>query len=109
MSELSYQLEMGHLDLGEIKLAAQSVAAMFQGVQVEVEKEAADTVTCFFVVPQDEGSGSFEVEISAYDMGRDGIVLNMEAGDAENNEAWDDACELIERMAEELDGESLDA
>ena len=108
MSELSYQLEMGHLDIGELKLAAQSVAAMFEGVSVEVEKEAPDTVTCFFSVPQEEGSGHFEVEISAYDMGRDGIVLNMEAGDGDNNEAWDDACELIERMAEELDGESLD-
>ena len=108
MSELSYQLEMGHLDMGELKMAAQSVAAMFEGVTVEVEKEAPDPVTFFFSVPQEEGSGTNEVEISAYDMGRDGIVLNMEAGDGDNNEAWDDACELIERMAGELEGEALD-
>lgn len=108
MSELSWRLEMKSLDEVKLRTTAESVASGYKGVTVKVEREAGDTVTCFFDVPDDEGGGRSEVEISAYDMGNDGIVLNMDAGDADNNGSWDDACELAEGMAEDLGGQSLE-
>lgn len=96
--------------LAEVRRAAQEVATSYAGVSVEVEQEDADTITAFFAVPWDEepDAGMATVELSVYDMDRDGVLLSLEADAADNDEAWDDACELAESLAAALEGEEVE-
>ena len=94
------------LDTGRLREAAQALAARYEGVEVTVEREESDFVTCFFTVPSDDGPS--EIEISIYDMGKSGLVLSLEADAADNDAAWDDASQLAEDLSEALDGVALD-
>ena len=41
-------------------------------------------------------------------MGRDGLVLSLEADASDNDSSWDDASQLAEALADHLDGSPLD-
>ena len=83
-----------------------------------VEAEAADCHTCFFSVPnhppewaettEDTLEDPGVVELSIYDLDRDGVVLSLEADASDNDWLTDDADQLAETMVEALGGQPLD-
>ena len=95
------------LDLQKIRDEGQRIAASYEGVSVEVEKEDGDCTSLFYVVPQGE-RGDAEVEISIYDLGRDGLVLSLEPDAADNEAAWEDAAQLADDLSEALGGRPLE-
>jgi|GEM_PF-1282657 len=105
----SWRLPMRSLQQAAIQQAAQGAAQAYADVSVRVEWEEDDTITCFFRVPAGaEQVGTRTVEVSVYDLGGDGRVLSLEADAADNDQVWEDACQLAEDMADALDGEDLD-
>lgn len=114
--ERLWRLPGKRLDTLAIRQAAASVAAAYEGVAVEVEWEEDDEVTCFFSVPRGgtPGNGAphpsepWEVEVSIYDLGQDGVVLSLEGEAADNDAAFDDACQLAEDLADALDAEPIE-
>ena len=105
--DATWRLPRRAFDLAELRRVAGEVAASYAGVSVEVDKEDTDIITAFFAVPwgEDPDEGLATVELSVYDLDRDGIILSLEADAADNDEAWDDACELAETLAAALEGE----
>ena len=101
-------LPMKKLDEAAIRAAAQQVAAGYEGVLVEVDREDVDFVTCFFSVPGSAESDGGTVEVSIYDMEGDGRLLSLEADVSDNGRAWEEANQLAEDMADALDGEPWD-
>ena len=95
------------LDLQRIREEGQRIASGYEGVSVEVEKEDTDCISLFYVVPQGE-QGDAEVEISVYDLGRDGLVLSLEPDAADNESAWEDAAQLADDLSEALGGRPLE-
>lgn len=123
--ERLWKLDMRRLDLAAITNAAQAAAASYAGVTVSVDWEDDDTVSCFFQVPARSAetdpsspdtsspetsreADDLEVEISIYDLARDGRVLSLEGEAADNDAAFDDASQLAEDMADALGGRPLD-
>jgi hypothetical protein len=96
------------LDEARLREAGTQIAAGYAGVGVEVEREDPEFITFFFTVPRKEEEETIEVEITVYHMGRDGLVLSLEADAADNDAAWDDACQLCEDLADHLDGAPLE-
>jgi len=86
--------------------AAERVAAGYEGVLLEVDREADDCFSVFFKMPVKDGETA-EVELSVYDLGGGQVVLSQEPDAGQNNLYWDEACQLAEDLAEELDGESV--
>ena len=64
--DLVWSIPGRSLDLQKIREAGQRIAASYEGLSVEVEKEDTDCISLFYVVPQGE-RGEAEVEISIYD------------------------------------------
>ena len=95
------------LDLQRLREEGQRIASGYEGVSVEVEKEDTDCISLFYVVPQGE-QGDAEVEISVYDLGRDGLVLSLEPDAADNESAWEDAAQLADDLSEALGGRPLE-
>jgi hypothetical protein len=87
--------------------AVVAVVQSYKGVQGTVEKEADDCWTCFFTVTGEEESEVSTYEISLYNMGKDGFVLSLEA-DASDNQLSDDADQLAEDLASELNAIPLE-
>lgn len=108
MAEITWTLPMRGMDLAAFTNASTAVCARYVGVTVEVELEADDCMTAFFKVPKDEEGPAVELEVSIYDMGRDGRVLSVEEEASDNAVRWNDAGQLGEDLAEALDGEPLD-
>ncbi|MDP6932403.1 MAG: hypothetical protein QGG40_05775 [Myxococcota bacterium] len=108
--DLTWKLAAGKLNETRLRTAGDTVAASYDGTSVRVEKEADDFVTFFFSVPWEENAegGHADVEITVYDMGRDGLVLSLETDAGDNQEAWDDASQLAEDLADQLGGDPLD-
>lgn len=107
--ERLWRLPGKRLDAAAIRTAAAQVAAAYAGVAVEVEWEEDDTISCFFEVPrEDEEDEPWEVELSVYDLGRDGFVLSLEGEAADNDAAFDDASQLAEDLAELLEAAPLE-
>lgn len=104
--DLTWRVPRNRAGLDTIRRAACATAAEYTGVEVEVAQEDADCVTCFFTVPSPEGPAV--VEVSVYDLDRDGHVLSLEGEASDNADSWDDAAELAENLAERLDAEPLD-
>ncbi len=98
------------LDESNLRRVGEQVAAQYEGVSVQVDKEDSDFVTFFFSVPWEEGveAGHATVEITVYALGKDGLVLSLEADAADNTAAQDDADQLAEDLVGELQGEPLD-
>ena len=98
------------LDEANLRLSGEKVAAQYEGVSVRVEKEDKDFVTFFFSVPWDERleHGHAVIELTLYALGKDGLVLSLEADAADNDAAQDDADQLAEDLVGELHGEPLD-
>lgn len=94
------------LQFQDFVVAVDTVIATYDGVQGRVEREADDCWTCFFTVPDAEDTVK-TYEVSLYNMGKDGFVLSLEA-DASQNHLSEDADQLAEDLAEELDAESMD-
>ena len=86
---------------------ARSISASYEGVSVEVDREDKDCLTLFFEVPS-AGGTTLDVEISIYDLSKDGIVLSLEADAADNDAAFDDAAQIAEDLADQLGGQSID-
>lgn len=105
--DLVWSIPGRSLDLKKAREAGQRVASSYEGLSVEVEKEDSDCITLFFVVPQ-ETDGDAEVEISIYDLGRDGLVLSLEPEAGDNEAAWEDAAQLADDLSEALDGRPLE-
>lgn len=108
MTELSWTLPMKGMRVDAFTEACEKVAARYVGVKVVVEREESDCLTAFFEVPQDPGGPEATLELSIYDLGRDGRVLGVEPESSDNATRWDDACQLGDEVAELLDGEPLD-
>jgi len=121
--ERVWKLDLASLDLAAIRAAAEQAAAAYAGVHVDVEREDDDTITCFFSVPaadpdaappggasddDDDDDDPFEVEISLYDLGREGRLLSLEGDAADNDAAFDDACQLAEDMVDSIGGHPVD-
>ena len=100
----TWRLKKKLLPLAEITVAANQVAHLYDGVTVTVNKEAEDCTTCFFTVPQNEAPQTYEISI--YNMGKDGFVISLEA-DASDNHKSEDADQLAEDLALELNAEPL--
>jgi len=98
------------LDETRLRAAGVRVAEAYAGVSVKVEREDPEFVTFFFTVPSTSGAQeqTLQVEITVYNMGRDGLVLSLEADAADNDSIWDDACQLTEDLADSLDASPLD-
>ncbi len=98
------------LDEARLREAGSSIAAAYAGVSVQVEREDPEFITFFFTVPtqRDEATQTVEVEVTVYNMGRDGLVLSLEADAADNDAAWEDACQLTEDLADSLDATPLE-
>ena len=105
--DLVWSIPGRSLNLASLRDAGERIAAAYEGLSVEVEQEAADCISLFFDVPDEEG-GHAQVEISAYDLGRDGLVLSLEPDDGDNEMAWEDAAQLADELAEMLDARPLD-
>jgi hypothetical protein len=105
----TWKLKGKGLDERKIIAAGIAIAANYDGVRVEVEREDPEFITLFFTVPtQHETDKNADVEITIYDMGKDGIVLSLEADAADNNAVWDDASQLAEDLADTFEGAPLD-
>ena len=94
---------------GDIQPAATRVSEAYEGVDVTVEKETEDCITCFFSVPAEPDSAEpLCVEISIYNMGSAGHVISLEADAADNSANWDDASQLAEDLADVLEAQALE-
>ena len=91
----------------EFRSAAERIGGSYQGIQIELEREADDCWTCFFVVPNEDKTESSVYEVSLYNMGKDGFVLSLEA-DASDNRMSDESDQLAEDLAEALDAYPLE-
>ena len=89
----------------DVKRAAENVAKEYKDVRVTIDKESDDCTTCFFTVSEEESESIFEISI--YDMGKDGFVISLEA-DASDNQLSDDADQLAEDLADELNALPLE-
>lgn len=98
------------LDEARLRAAGTGVAEGYAGVTVEVEREDPEFITLFFSVPTSdaEDAATVDVEITVYNMGRDGLVLSLEADAADNDAVWDDASQLAEDLADTLEASPLD-
>jgi hypothetical protein len=107
--DLHWRLRSKQLDLNTLKEAGEAVAAGYDGVSVLVEKEDPEFITLFFAVPVGDGDGEkAEIEITVYNLQRDGLVMSLEADAADNNEAWEDGAQIAEELAEQLKATSLE-
>ena len=102
-----WRLAQRSISTADCKSAAERVAAGYEGVAVEVEREADDCLSFFFSLPVEEDVRA-EIELSVYDLGSGQVVLSQEPDAGENNSYWDESCQLAEDLAEELAGESVD-
>ena len=102
-----WQLAKRSIDNTECREAAERVAAGYEGVTVEADREADDCLSLFFRLPVEEGKAT-EIELSIYDLGGGQIVLSQEPDAGENNLYWDEACQLAEDLSEELHAEPVD-
>jgi hypothetical protein len=103
----SWRCRQKKLSLSERELASQKIAKEYEGVSVSVEKESDECITCFFTVPAKSDDRHSTIELSIYDMGKDGFVLSLEA-DASDNQLSEDADQLAEDLAAELEAVSLE-
>ena len=107
--DLHWRLASKSLNEAALRTAGEKVASSYEGVSVAVEKEDPEFITLFFDVPWDEASEDTAlVEITVYDLGRDGIVMSLEADAADNDAAFDDAAQIAEDLADALDGHSIE-
>ena len=100
-----WRINKGQIDEKGARAAATAVAKSYEGVTVEFDREAGDCLSLFFKVPS-EGA-EVELELSIYELGGEGAVLSLEPDAGENNLHWDEASQLAEDIAEELQGEPL--
>ena len=105
--DLAWRIRSKRIDEQSIKDAATAVASAYQDVTMEAEREDNDCLTLFFAVPS-EHQLHCDVEISFYELGKDGVVLSLEADASDNHDAWEDASQIAEDLADALDGVLLD-
>jgi len=105
--DIAWRIHSKTIDEQKIGETARSISTAYEGVTVEVEREDKDCLTLFFQVPSD-GVTTMEVEISIYDLSKDGLVLSLEADAADNHDAWEDASQIAEDLADALKGVLLD-
>ncbi len=107
--DLHWRLRSKQLDLTKLKEAGEAVAACYDGVSVVVEKEDPEFITLFFAVPWEEGEDeNAEIEITVYNLQRDGLVMSLEADAADNNGAWEDGAQIAEDLADHFEGRPLE-
>ena len=105
--DLAWRLRAKRIDEQSFTASAQDIAASYEGVSMTAEREESDCLSFFFEVPT-EDAGTLEVEISIYDLSKDGLVLSLEADAADNHDAWEDASQIAEDLADALEGVLLD-
>jgi len=105
--DLAWRLRAKRIDEQKFTASAQDVASSYEGVNMKVEREDNDCLSFFFDVPT-EGTAIMEVEVSIYDLSKDGLVLSLEADAADNHDAWEDASQIAEDLADALEGVLLD-
>ena len=113
-----WRLPWTRLDIAALREVAGYAASLIEGVSVAVEAEADDCHTCFFSVPNqapdwaaDETEPEADpgvVEVSIYDLDRDGVVLSLEADASDNDWLCEDADQIAEIMVEAIGGKSID-
>lgn len=107
--DLHWRLRSKQLDLNMLKEAGEAVAACYDGVSVVVEKEDPEFITLFFTIPWDQGEqGTAEIEITVYNLQRDGLIMSLEADAADNNGAWEDGSQIAEDLADQLEATPLE-
>ena len=107
MGDMSWTVDLRGMDIGTFRRLAVELCHGLEGVSVEVELEDVDCMTAFFTLAQPEGE-ALKLEVSVYDMGRDGAILSVEDDCSDNGDHWDQACELAEALAERMGGELLE-
>lgn len=107
--DLHWRLRSKQLDLNKLREAGEAVAACYDGVSVIVEKEDPEFITFFFAVPWEQGDDeTAEIEITVYNLQRDGLVMSLEGDAGDNNEAWEDGAQIAEDLADQLEAKPLD-
>ena len=107
--DLHWRLRSKQLDLKKLREAGETVAACYDGVSVLVEKEDPEFITLFFAVPWEEGENeTAEIEITVYNLQRDGLVMSLEADAADNDGAWEDGAQIAEDLADKLEATPLE-
>jgi hypothetical protein len=106
MGEMSWTVAMG-MDVKAFRAFSEGLCENLPGTTVEVELEEVDCMTAFFEVEQADGE-PLTLEVSVYDMGRDGRILSVEEESSDNGSHWDDACQLGEALAALMDGDLLE-
>lgn len=101
----TWQMRRRRLRAADVQPIAAQIAQDYRGVQVDVEEEATDCITCFFSIPTEEGPVT--VEISAYEMGSGTYILSLEGDASDNGEHWEEASQLAEDLADALDAQPL--
>ncbi|MDG1482901.1 MAG: hypothetical protein P8R54_25140 [Myxococcota bacterium] len=102
----TWRLSKSRLKIDRVQDAAAKVARGYAGVRVLVEKDGEDMM-CVFTVPAPDDN-ELEIEVSIYNLGKDGHVISLEADTADNHEIWDDASQLAEDLAERLEATELE-
>ncbi len=107
-----WKFPKNNLNEQQIRLAAADVAANYAGINLACERETPDCMSLYFTVSTttdaDGPSETVELEISIYDLGRDGVVISLEPDSSDNNHNWDDASQLAEDLADNLHAEPID-
>lgn len=107
MAEVTWKVPRRAMNTKLLREHATTIASK-AGVKVEVELESADTVTCFFTLPASDAGPAGTVEVSVYDLERDGVVLSVEEDAGDNDLRWDEACMFGEELAEVFEGALID-
>ena len=105
--DLTWRIRSKSIEEQKIGDMARAIATSYENVSVDLEREEQDCLTLFFSVPS-ENNDMCEVEISIYDLNKDGVVISLEADAADNNDTWEDASQIAEDLADALDGVLLD-
>ena len=94
----SWSFKQKNLSTQMITQKSASVAKQYIGVTFEVDKEADDCTTIFFVVPENQEESTKTIEISIYHMGQNQHIISLEA-DSSDNRLSEDADQLAEDIA----------
>jgi len=106
-----WKIPKNSLNEKQIRAAAADVASNFRGITLECDRETTDCMNILFSIQTDlENQGlseTVDLEISIYDLGRDGVVISLEPDAADNNHNWDEASHLAEELADNLRAEPI--
>ena len=103
----SWAFETKKLTKEDVKMAAEKVLREYDDINLEIEEEASDCITCFFSVMEQGNNEAAIIEISIYHMGGKRYILSLEA-DASDNAHQELAGDLAEDLSIVFDADPLE-